>query len=164
MSVNITSYQYNCWKNIPWTPEPWNYSSFYQFHAQKALFKAPKICNRNFWHFSKNSSDLVEGSFPKGGGGGSGLSGCCSLKGTFFASLPKRGSDLLICLTKSSHYIMVWRNFVFPLQTSLLLGRLSQHQNRYGWKTPANWDTVSPLSAEIFVYVVEGKRNIFHWH
>ena len=46
----------------------------YQFHAQKALFKAPKICNTNFrienappplWHFSKNSSDLVAGSFPK---------------------------------------------------------------------------------------------------
>ena len=30
-------------------PETWNYSSFYQFHAQKALFKVPKICNINFW-------------------------------------------------------------------------------------------------------------------
>ena len=30
-------------------PEPWSYSSFYQFHAQKALFKVPKICNINFW-------------------------------------------------------------------------------------------------------------------
>ena len=30
-------------------PEPWKYSSFYQFHAQKALFKVPKICNINFW-------------------------------------------------------------------------------------------------------------------
>ena len=29
-------------------PEPWNYSS-YQFHAQKALFKVPKICNITFW-------------------------------------------------------------------------------------------------------------------
>ena len=46
----------------------------YQFHAQKALFKVPKICNINLWiendppplwHFSKNSSDLVAGSFPK---------------------------------------------------------------------------------------------------
>ena len=55
-------------------PEPWNYSSFYQFHAQKALFKVPKICNINFWienapppfwNFSKNSSDLVAGPFPQ---------------------------------------------------------------------------------------------------
>ena len=30
-------------------PEPWSYSSFYQFHAQQALFKVPKICNINFW-------------------------------------------------------------------------------------------------------------------
>ena len=30
-------------------PEPWNYSSIYQFHAQKALFKVPKICNIIFW-------------------------------------------------------------------------------------------------------------------
>ena len=45
---------------------------FYQFHAQKVLFKVPKICNINFWiendpplrHFSKNSSDLVARSFP----------------------------------------------------------------------------------------------------
>ena len=46
----------------------------YQFHAQKALFKVPKICNIIFWmendplilwHFSKKSSDLVGGSFPK---------------------------------------------------------------------------------------------------
>ena len=45
----------------------------YQFHAQKALFKGPKICNIIFWienvppplwNFSKNSSDLVAGPFP----------------------------------------------------------------------------------------------------
>ena len=42
-------------------PEPWNYL---QFHDQKALFKVPKICNINFWHFSKISSDLVAGPFP----------------------------------------------------------------------------------------------------
>ena len=30
-------------------PESWNYSSCYKFHAQKALFKVPKICNINFW-------------------------------------------------------------------------------------------------------------------
>ena len=29
--------------------EPSNYSSFYQFHAQNAFFKLPKICNINFW-------------------------------------------------------------------------------------------------------------------
>ena len=38
--------QYNCWKNIPWTL---NLLFLYQFHAQKALFKVPKICNINFW-------------------------------------------------------------------------------------------------------------------
>ena len=26
-----------------------NSSALYQFHAQKALFKVPKICNINFW-------------------------------------------------------------------------------------------------------------------
>ena len=36
----------------------------HQFSAQKALFKVPKICNINFWHFSKNSSDLVVPPFP----------------------------------------------------------------------------------------------------
>ena len=46
-----------------------------QFHAQKALFKVPKICNINFWiendpppplwHFSEKSSNLVAGPFPK---------------------------------------------------------------------------------------------------
>ena len=47
----------------------------YQFHAQKALFKVPKICNINFWienatlppalwNFSKNSSNLVARSSP----------------------------------------------------------------------------------------------------
>ena len=45
----------------------------YQFHDQKAWFRAPKICNVNFliendppplWHFSKNSSDLVPPPFP----------------------------------------------------------------------------------------------------
>ena len=50
-------------------PEPWNSSSFYQFHAQKV----PKICNIDIWiendtpplwHFSKDSFDLVAGSFP----------------------------------------------------------------------------------------------------
>ena len=44
-----------------------------QFHAQKALFKVPKICNINFWieneppplqNFSENSSDLVAPHFP----------------------------------------------------------------------------------------------------
>ena len=43
-----------------------------QFHAQKALFEVPKICNINFWiendrppwNFSKISSDFVAGSFP----------------------------------------------------------------------------------------------------
>ena len=67
--------QYNCWKktNIPWTL---NLLFLYQFHAQKALFKVPKICNINFWiendpptpslwHFYENSSDLVAGPFPK---------------------------------------------------------------------------------------------------
>ena len=53
-------------------PEPWNYSYFDQFHAHKALFKAPINCNINFWiendppplgNFSKNSSNLVEGPF-----------------------------------------------------------------------------------------------------
>ena len=45
----------------------------YQFHAQKALFKVPKICNINFWiendppfwNFSENSSDLAQPSFCK---------------------------------------------------------------------------------------------------
>ena len=45
----------------------------YQFHAQKALFKFPKICNIRFWiendppllPFSENSSDLVAGPFSK---------------------------------------------------------------------------------------------------
>ena len=47
----------------------------YHFHAQKALFKVPKICNINFWiendasppllDFSQNSSDLLVGPFPK---------------------------------------------------------------------------------------------------
>ena len=46
------------------------------FHAQKALFKVPKICNiifciendpPPFCFFSKNSSDLVAGPFPKFG-------------------------------------------------------------------------------------------------
>ena len=62
--------QYNWWKNIPWTL---NLLLLYQIHAQKALFKVPKICNIIFWiendpppwHPSKNSSDLVAGSFPK---------------------------------------------------------------------------------------------------
>ena len=49
----------------------------YQFHAQKALFKVPKICNINFWiendpptplALFKNSSDLVARPFPKEGG------------------------------------------------------------------------------------------------
>ena len=30
-------------------PEPWNCSSVYQFYAEKALFRVPKICNINFW-------------------------------------------------------------------------------------------------------------------
>ena len=30
-------------------PEPEITLLFYQFHAQKALFKVPKICNINFW-------------------------------------------------------------------------------------------------------------------
>jgi len=67
VSVNISWYQYKTY------PEPWNYSSFYQFHAQKALFKVPKICNIDFWiknapplalFLSEKSSDLVEGSSP----------------------------------------------------------------------------------------------------
>ena len=40
----------------------------YQFHAQKTLFKVPKICNINFWIENdppKNSSDLVAGPFPE---------------------------------------------------------------------------------------------------
>ena len=58
-------------------PEPWNYSSFYQFHAQKALFKVPKICNINFWiendppplwNFSEYSSALAAPPVPNGGG------------------------------------------------------------------------------------------------
>ena len=36
----------------------------YQFHAQKTLFKVSKICSMN-WHFSKDSSNLVAGPFPK---------------------------------------------------------------------------------------------------
>ena len=64
--------QHNCWKNIPWTL---NLLFLYQFHAQKALFKVPKICNINFWienappfplsNFSTNSSEFVVGPFPK---------------------------------------------------------------------------------------------------
>ena len=50
------------------------FTHLYQFYAQKALFKVPKICNINFWiendppfwHFSKKSSDLVAGPFPLG--------------------------------------------------------------------------------------------------
>ena len=40
----------------------------YQFHAQKAPFKVPKICNIIFWIENdppKNSSDLVAGPFPE---------------------------------------------------------------------------------------------------
>ena len=37
----------------------------YQFHAQKALFLVPKICNILLdWNFSENSSDLVLPSVP----------------------------------------------------------------------------------------------------
>ena len=33
----------------------------YQFHAQKALFKVPKICNKNVWI----ENDPPLGTFPK---------------------------------------------------------------------------------------------------
>jgi len=36
----------------------------YQFHAQQALFKIPKIYSMNFWNFSENSSNLAQPSFP----------------------------------------------------------------------------------------------------
>ena len=34
----------------------------YQFHAQKALFKVPKICNINFW---LENDPPPHGTFPK---------------------------------------------------------------------------------------------------
>ena len=40
-------------------PEPWNYSSLYQFHAQKALFKVPKICNIKFWIENERYDDTI---------------------------------------------------------------------------------------------------------
>ena len=53
--------QYNCCKNTLNS----EFTLFlYQFHARKALFKVPKVCNIHFWHFSNNSSDLVAGSPP----------------------------------------------------------------------------------------------------
>ena len=53
--------QYNCWKNIPWTL---NLLFLYQIHAQKALFKVPKICNINFWIENDPPTPLF-GPFPK---------------------------------------------------------------------------------------------------
>ena len=52
--------QYNCWKNIPWTL---NLLFLYQFHAQKALFKVPKICNIIFE--IENDPPSPFGTFPK---------------------------------------------------------------------------------------------------